>query len=194
LSWEGVGTTVRAGAAARTTVFVPPSSVSLATPNETNAATTAVTTNNRPVRAGPGRTNESGGGGGSGRGGASIGGVKVKLDTGQEATTDDQGHFEFVLPQTSSDPAANSADEYAIGAARISMAFALNYPLMARKPAFLNPDNRFGTQPQLFTGNELTLILVPEALIVGRVTLGSSNQADRVLALKYLEDWLKKKP
>jgi len=94
--------------------------------------------------------------------------------------TDDQGHFEFVLPQTSSDPAANSADEYAIGAARISMAFALNYPLMARKPAFLNPDNRFGTQPQLFTGNELTLILVPEALIVGRVTLGSSNQADRI--------------
>jgi len=94
--------------------------------------------------------------------------------------TDDQGHFEFVLPQTSSDPAANSGDEQALGAARISAALALNYPLMARKPGFLNPDNRFGTQPQAFNGSELTLTLVPEALIVGRVVLGSSNQGDRI--------------
>ena len=96
------------------------------------------------------------------------------------ALTDDQGHFEFALPQTSNDPAANSAEEPAISSARVSMALALNYVLMARKPGYLNPDNRFGTQPQLFSGNELTLTLVPEALIVGHVVLSNSNPGDRI--------------
>jgi hypothetical protein len=94
--------------------------------------------------------------------------------------TDDQGHFEFVFPQTSSDLAPNSPDDQTSGVVRLSTSIMLNYSLTARKPGFLNSDNRSWAQPPSFTGSELTLTLVPEALIVGRVVLPSSNQADRI--------------
>ena len=95
------------------------------------------------------------------------------------ALTDDQGHFEFVFPQTSPEPAATSPDEQTNGVARSSASFALSYVLTARKPGFLDPNGSSAQLPS-FIGNELTLTLVPEALIIGRVVLPSSNQANHI--------------
>ena len=90
--------------------------------------------------------------------------------------TDDQGRFEFRLPQaeasTSGSPAAGSNVHYQLA-------------LTARKPGFL--ENQSGT---LFTAigpstDDITIGLTPEALIVGRVNLPASNQWDRIAVEVY---------
>jgi len=95
--------------------------------------------------------------------------------------TDDQGRFEFSLPQPSPDPASNSTDLQSANATglQVSSALAFGSILTARKPGFLDPQ-RHEQNPSIDpSGDELTLVLAPEALIVGRVVLANSN-ADRI--------------
>jgi len=105
------------------------------------------------------------------------------------ALADDQGRFEFTFPQPATDPAARSTEELttASGIAQISTGFSLNYVLTARKPGFLSSESRSWTtyQSLALTGNDLTIPLVPEALIAGRVVLPSSNVADRIQVELY---------
>jgi hypothetical protein len=80
--------------------------------------------------------------------------------------TDGEGHFEFTLPKAGSE-----------GASRIE---GQQYPfppfdLIARKPGFLDDPNR---NPALATpGTEITISLLPEALIKGRVTTSDADPA-----------------
>ena len=97
--------------------------------------------------------------------------------------TDDQGRFQFVLPQ-----AAASPPKTAPGQTQPNQNVSTpppNHPsqLMARKPGFLE-----GDIPQFLARiapqqKEVTLSLTPEALIVGRVA--RSDDADRIVAEIY---------
>ena len=56
--------------------------------------------------------------------------------------------------------------------------------LMARKPGFLD-SGMSASPPQNTVGDDITIALVPESLIVGRVNLPSSNQSDRITVQVY---------
>jgi hypothetical protein len=74
--------------------------------------------------------------------------------------TDDQGRFEFQLSRIDS------------------------VQLMARKPGFLEGGSTEPYQPQS-AADDMTIALVPESLIVGRVNLPSWNQFDRMTIQVY---------
>jgi hypothetical protein len=100
--------------------------------------------------------------------------------------TDDQGHFEFELPEVST--ATGSAGSYeTVSREGVSYSGNLyaNFPavLIARKPGFLSSDRQGGIfvhAPTVVIGKDVTIALVPEARIVGRVALPSSNASDRI--------------
>ncbi len=56
----------------------------------------------------------------------------------------------------------------------------LNGVFSARKPGFLTPQNDFWSASSDPAAQDITIPLIPEALIVGRVTLPSSNEAERI--------------
>lgn len=91
--------------------------------------------------------------------------------------SDADGHFEFTLPKTAT-PETGSASkaEAVVLPARISRPGIL----MARKPGFLEP--RRGTPT---SEDEITLTLVPEALVVGRVSLPTAEAAERIQVELY---------
>lgn len=76
--------------------------------------------------------------------------------------SDADGHFEFTLPKP-----ANAMNRPAI--------------LMARKPGFLEARRGESTG----SGDEITLSLVPEALVVGRVSLPTAEAAERIQVELY---------
>jgi len=98
---------------------------------------------------------------------------------------DDQGHFEFTFPQATADPTApsNEPSPTSPGEVRVEPAN-FNFPgvLMARKPGFLSSENRSWMSNWVLVTKEkdLTITLVPEGLIVGRVILPTSSASDRI--------------
>ncbi len=88
--------------------------------------------------------------------------------------TDTEGRFEFTFSQSDSGPGAETITS--------------NRPnlLLARKVGFLT-DPAYAPQSLPFNGpaKELTLSLVPEALIVGRVSLPTSEAPDRIQVELY---------
>src|SRR5436309_4220996 len=76
--------------------------------------------------------------------------------------TDDQGHFEFSFPRT------DATQENATVPDRPNV-------LLARKMGFLNSEISPGT-----VAKDMTLSLMPEVHIVGRVSLPSSEPPDRI--------------
>ncbi|MGZ4730543.1 MAG: hypothetical protein ACXVZH_00230, partial [Terriglobales bacterium] len=91
------------------------------------------------------------------------------------AFTDDQGRFEFQIPPIESN--SNSPPD--------GLAFYnISGQLMARKPGFLN-SGMSSSVPQNAVGDDITIALVPESLIVGQVNLPSSNQSDRITVQVY---------
>jgi len=91
------------------------------------------------------------------------------------AFTDDQGRFEFPLPRMEARP--NSP-------AQGMTFYNVSAQLMARKPGFLD-SGMSASPPQSTVGDDITIALVPESLIVGRVNLPSSNQSDRITVQVY---------
>ncbi|MGC2194053.1 MAG: hypothetical protein WA628_05215 [Terriglobales bacterium] len=103
--------------------------------------------------------------------------------------TDDQGQFEFALPDMPAAPVPESNGTYSSeGVNYLGTSFA-NVPgmLMARKPGFLGLErhSRGQTQVPVVIGKEVTIALVPEARIVGRVTFPGSNASDRITVQLY---------
>ena len=87
--------------------------------------------------------------------------------------TDSEGRFEFSFPQVGSDQ--NKDDE----SAKVS-SFGQTFPgLMARKPGFIN-DQITQSLHSGKSGKEVTLPLTPEALMVGRVVLPTSEASDTI--------------
>ncbi|MGA9813154.1 MAG: hypothetical protein WBQ64_10275, partial [Terriglobales bacterium] len=90
------------------------------------------------------------------------------------AFTDDQGRFEFQLPRTEAVPNRPEGMTF----------YNVSAQLMARKPGFLD-SGMSASPPQNTVGDDITIALVPESLIVGRVNLPSSNQSDRITVQVY---------
>lgn len=85
--------------------------------------------------------------------------------------TDSEGHFEFTIPRDSSETGT-------IGAV-ISTHFhagGCSSWLMARKPGFLDDCTETGA-PSQSSDDNLTIVLVPEGIIYGRITLANSDAA-----------------
>lgn len=96
------------------------------------------------------------------------------------AFTDDQGRFEFEVPRIESNPNISKG-----GRAFYNSSFNGSFQLMARKPGFLESGNTTSYQPQNAVNDDMTIALVPESLIIGRVNLPSSNQSDRITVEVY---------
>jgi hypothetical protein len=90
--------------------------------------------------------------------------------------TDDHGRFEFNFPPTES-KTTSPTNEQGFD----------NRPtqLTARKPGFLGDRNWVSYQAQNAATDDINISLIPESLIVGRVSLPSSNQADRITVQVY---------
>jgi hypothetical protein len=95
--------------------------------------------------------------------------------------SDGQGHFEFIVPPTKAerggDLQSNEASSAPIPQAEFRPA---NRPqaLAARKPGFLTDSSEEGQNLQVETaGKEITISLMPEALITGRIDLPNSESA-----------------
>ena len=92
--------------------------------------------------------------------------------------TDSEGRFEFTFPQADSEK--NRADEPGSPDGFRHRGQDLQIVLMAKKPGFL--EDHMGIQnPQTDpAGKEITIPLTPEALIVGRVVLATSEPSDTI--------------
>lgn len=95
--------------------------------------------------------------------------------------TNSEGRFEFSVPRGET-PIQDNAGSNSSSAAARSQALGVGRPnaLMARKPGFMpdlyNPGQNLPNE----NAKELTLALIPESLIVGTVTLPSSEALDSV--------------
>jgi hypothetical protein len=88
--------------------------------------------------------------------------------------TNSEGRFEFTLPR--GDPASEGGSgSNGPGGRSIQ-----SYSLMARKPGFLTDPNSQGNNIRNNPSKDLTLKLIPEALIVGTVTLPTSEAPDSI--------------
>jgi len=93
--------------------------------------------------------------------------------------TNSEGRFEFTLPKV--DPATEGgSDSNGPVSGRQPGVSNRPYMLMARKPGFLADPNNPGQNFQNEALQDLTLALIPEALIVGTVTLPTSEAPDSI--------------
>jgi hypothetical protein len=119
-----------------------------------------------------------------------IGRALVSSPDSRFATmTDSQGRFEFNIPRQESNqsPLAglNSTTVYYGTGGQAVTSFNVAGAVTARKPGFL-PDPNEGLQNMpTRSGEEITIPLVPEALIVGRVVLPSSDGATPIQLQLY---------
>jgi hypothetical protein len=99
-----------------------------------------------------------------------IGRALVSSPGGQMAMlTDGEGHFEFSLPKSDGDNVPGPGPRRRFGSGGPLF-------LTARKPGFLDRPNEAG-QSQAVPGSEVTISLIPEAIIKGRVILSTGEPA-----------------
>jgi len=100
--------------------------------------------------------------------------------------TDDQGHFEFTVPMRENEQARPPGPVAGTGFSSFSgvsqgVTTYTSIFFMARKPGYLPLENgEQGTQVELGTSSEITISLMPEALIVGHVNLPTNDAIDKV--------------
>lgn len=85
--------------------------------------------------------------------------------------TDGEGHFEFALPKPKSDSDSTTYQ---------TTNFYQRLWFMARKPGFLDDPNGRMSQLETPPGGELTITLMPEGLITGRVLLSEGDAPTNV--------------
>jgi hypothetical protein len=96
--------------------------------------------------------------------------------------TDGEGHFEFTIRPVPS-PAEGKSSPGPDGETVFHSTSSQLSTLVARKPGFLEDGNR--AEGINAAEREVTLTLVPEALVVGRVVLLSSDASDRIQVELY---------
>jgi hypothetical protein len=95
--------------------------------------------------------------------------------------TDDQGHFEFKVPPHASEQTAPSgpvsgSSFSSLGVISRGGTTYFSIFFMARKPGYLQRENgEPGTQVELGASSEITISLMPEALITGRVNVPTND-------------------
>jgi len=98
-----------------------------------------------------------------------IGRALVSSSDNRFATlTDNEGHFEFTVPSSG---CGNGGASNCVNS------------LNAKKPGFVDNPARMWTSVQ--PGKDITLLLTPEALIIGHVTLPSTEAPDRIQVSLY---------
>jgi hypothetical protein len=93
--------------------------------------------------------------------------------------TNSEGRFEFDLPKEKLDKGASNTDGRVAFRVRPGFANRLS-TLLARKPGFLPQRNAAVQIPETGAQQDLTLVLIPESLVVGAVTLPTSEAPDRI--------------
>jgi len=88
--------------------------------------------------------------------------------------TNSEGRFEFILPRVATASEGGSGSNAPPGRSIRS------YSLMARKPGFLTDPNSQANNIRNNPSKDLTLALTPEAVIVGTVTLPTSEAPDSI--------------
>jgi hypothetical protein len=88
-------------------------------------------------------------------------------DNRYSTLTDGEGHFEFTLPKVAGESEPGS---YSSGYARTPIW------LMARKPGYLDDRGESGPE-EMVPGKEVTIFLMPEGVIKGRVTFSAAEPA-----------------
>jgi hypothetical protein len=98
--------------------------------------------------------------------------------------TNSEGRFEFNLPKVDRDD--SNVNGPVTG--RVQHGFSNRpYALTARKPGFL-PERNAAQIPEIGAQQELTLVLVPESIIVGTVTLPTSEAPDSITLQLFRRD------
>ncbi len=92
--------------------------------------------------------------------------------------TNSEGRFEFTVTKVDA-PSGDSSDPNAVGQNEPGTSDR-PYMLTARKPGFMPDPNNPGQNLQNDFVKDLTLTLIPESLIVGTVTLASSEAPDSI--------------
>jgi hypothetical protein len=96
------------------------------------------------------------------------------------ALTNSEGHFEFTSPKVNSVPEGGSDSNTPVSGQIQAVISNRPYMLMARKPGFLADSNSQVQNLQNEALKDLTLALTPESLIVGAVTLPTSEAPDSI--------------
>jgi hypothetical protein len=105
--------------------------------------------------------------------------------------TDDQGHFEFKVPLHENDQPRPSGPVAGSGFSSFGVApqGGITYSsifFMARKPGYLPLENGGpGTQVELGASSEVTIPLLPEALITGHVNLPTNDGTEKIQVQIY---------
>ena len=97
------------------------------------------------------------------------------------ALTNSEGRFEFTLPKVDSAPQGDSDSNTPVSGQIQSGISNRPFMLMARKPGFLSDSNGQAQNLQNEALKDLTLTLTPESLIVGAVTLPTSEPPDSIM-------------
>ena len=95
--------------------------------------------------------------------------------------TNSEGRFEFTLPKVDSAPEDGSGSTTPVSDQIQSAIPNRPYMLMARKPGFLTDPNSQAQNLQNEAMKDFTLTLPPESLIVGAVTLPTSEPPDNIM-------------
>jgi hypothetical protein len=105
------------------------------------------------------------------------------MDNRFATMTDSYGRFEFIIPQAD----AGQSPASAMGAPISVGANLRPYALSARKPGFLNDANDpYRTMERVPAGSDVVISLVPEALIVGHISLPTSEPPDSIQVELYV--------
>jgi hypothetical protein len=99
--------------------------------------------------------------------------------------TNSEGRFEFTLPKVDSTPEGGSGSTTPVNGQIQSAIPNRPYMLMARKPRFLDAANGLAQNLQNEALKDVTLALTPESLIVGAVTLPTSEPPDSIMLQVY---------
>jgi hypothetical protein len=99
--------------------------------------------------------------------------------------TNSEGSFEFALPKIDSAPEGGSDSTAPVSDQIQSSIPNRPYMLMARKPGFLTDPNSQAQNLQNEALKDVTLALTPESLIVGAVTLPTSEPPDSITLQVY---------
>jgi hypothetical protein len=99
--------------------------------------------------------------------------------------TNSEGHFEFTFPKVNAAPEGGSDSTTAVSAPIQSAISNRPSMLMVRKPGFLTDPNSLAQNLQNEALKDVTLALTPESLIVGAVTLPTSEPPDSIMLQVY---------
>ena len=103
--------------------------------------------------------------------------------------TDDQGHFKFKVqrpPQEQGTASQSVTQTFSSRAAMRSIVPITNAFLVARKPGYFQSQGQQPTMDADSTGSaKITISLVPESLIIGRVNLPVNDGTDKIQAQVY---------